>query len=58
MTYKVSPVTIFEDEHKLFGTKIGVDNKKMALTAIVMGETEEESREMAEKIVKLLNGGQ
>lgn len=55
MTYKVSPVTDFDQEQELFGTKVGKDNRKMALTAIVYGETEEESKEMAEKIVQLLN---
>lgn len=53
--YKVSQVTVLEDEHGLYGTKVGAENKEMALVAIVMGQTKEESREMAEKIVKLLN---
>ena len=56
--YKVSPVTVFEDEHGLYGTKIGKDNKNLPLTAIAMGATEEESRQMAEKIAKLLNASE
>lgn len=53
--YKAAPVTVFDDEHQLFGTKVGKTNGERHLFAIVMGKSEEESKENANKLAVLLN---
>lgn len=52
--YIVSPVTVYEDEHQLYGTKVGLNTQKMPLHYTCWGKSEEESRERAKELAKKL----
>lgn len=53
--YIISPVTVYDDEQELFGTKVGEKGKEMALFAIIYGKNEEESRHNAAAVMHFLN---
>lgn len=53
--YIVSPVTVYDDEHQLFGTKVGLNTQKMPLHYTCWGKTEWESRQRADELTKNLS---
>jgi hypothetical protein len=56
--YKISPITIFDNDHQLWETHVGIDSKEMPLLYSCWGKTEEESRKMAEYLtIQLLFKG-
>ena len=53
--YIVSPVTVYEDEHQLYGTKVGLNTQKMPLHYTCWGKSENESRLRAGELAKMLS---
>ena len=52
--YTISPHTLFDENEKLYITKMGVEGKNMPLHYTVWGKTETESRERANNMGKIL----
>ena len=52
--YKISPITVFDNDHQLWETHVGEDSKEMPLRYSCWGETELESRIRAEIMVSIL----
>ena len=55
MNYKISPVILYDEDEKLFYTKVGVQGRNMPLHYTVWGMTEEECRTRAERLVEILS---
>lgn len=52
--YTISPVTFFDEDEKLYFTKMGGDGKHMPLHYTVWGKSETESRERANSLAEIL----
>lgn len=52
--YIISPVTVYDDEQELWATKVGIEGKTMPLHYTVWGQTEQQSRERAERLGEIL----
>jgi len=52
MIYKISPITVLDNDHELFETHVG--NTDMELLYSVWGKTEQESRQKANQLIELL----
>lgn len=53
--YIVSPITTFDEDEELWGTKVGLDGEGMPLHFTCWGKTEKESRERAAVLSLILN---
>lgn len=53
--YQVSKITTYDEDKMLFETYVGLANKEMTLICSAFGETEQESRNVANSICNLLN---
>jgi len=56
--YIVSPVTVYDDDNQLWGTKVGCNGKDMPLLCVAYGKTEEKGRAEAEKIASLYSNSE
>lgn len=52
--YIISPVTVYDDEQEQWATKVGIEGKTMPLHYTVWGQTEQHSRERAERLGQIL----
>jgi len=53
--YKISEITTYDEDKLLYETYVGLTNKGMTLICSAFGETENESRNVANSICNLLN---
>jgi len=53
--YIISPITVFDNDHELWETHVGVDSDKKPLCYSVWGKTEQISRVLAAVLVETLN---
>lgn len=53
--YKISPITVFDNDHQLWETYVGIDSKEMPLLYSCWGKTKVESIDKAEELIEKLN---
>ena len=53
--YIISPISVFDNDHQLWETYIGMDSKEKPLCFSCWGKTELESRINADNLVYVLN---
>ncbi len=53
--YIISPITVFDNDHELWETYVGTNEKDMPLLFSAWGKNEKESRIAAQIIVDLLS---
>lgn len=53
--YQVSKITTYDEDKQLYETYVGLTNKEMTLICSTFGETEKDSRAIANSLCELLN---
>jgi len=53
--YIISKITVFDNDHELWETHVGLDSEGMPLLYSCWGKTEEESKDRAEELIEKLN---